>query len=55
VAARISAEAAGGEILVSSAVKEMIANPGDLKFEERHEVRLKGLDELYWLHRVVFD
>jgi adenylate cyclase len=55
VASRISAEAAGGAILVSSAVKEMIANPGDLKFEDRHEVRLKGLDDLYWLHRVIFD
>jgi eukaryotic-like serine/threonine-protein kinase len=55
VAARISAEAAGGEILVSSAVKEMIANPGDLKFEEGHEMRLKGLDDPYWLHRVVLN
>jgi class 3 adenylate cyclase len=42
LAARIAAQAAGGEILVSSALKER-CNDGELSFESGRDVELKGL------------
>jgi class 3 adenylate cyclase/tetratricopeptide (TPR) repeat protein len=42
LAARIAAQAAGGEILVSSVLKERL-NDGELSFESGRDVELKGL------------
>jgi len=43
LAARIAAEAAGGEILVSSLVKQLTDSAGDIPFKGEREVVLKGL------------
>jgi class 3 adenylate cyclase len=43
LAARIAGEAEGGEILVSSLLKELTESAGDIEFGERREVDLKGL------------
>ena len=44
VAARISAEATPGEVLVSATVKDLVAGSG-LGFEDRGERALKGVPE----------
>ena len=44
LAARIAAQAQGGEILVSSLVKQLAESRGDIRFDEGREVELKGLD-----------
>jgi len=43
MAARIAGQASGGEILVSSLLKELTASGGDIAFGEGREVELKGL------------
>ncbi len=43
LAARIANQARGGEILVSSLLKELTESAGDMKFVEGREVELKGL------------
>ena len=43
LAARIAGQATGGEILVSSLLKELTASGGDIEFGEGREVELKGL------------
>ena len=43
LAARISAKASGGQILVSSIMKELTESQGDLRFGDGREVELKGL------------
>jgi class 3 adenylate cyclase len=43
LAARIAGQAAGGEILVSSLLKELTESGGDIPFGEAREVELKGL------------
>ena len=43
MAARIAAQAQGGEILVSSLVKQLAESRGDIRFDEGQEVELKGL------------
>jgi len=47
VAARIAAEAHGGEILVSPLVRELTESAGEFTFEEGREVSLKGLSGRY--------
>ena len=42
LAARIAAQAAGGEILASSLLKELTESVGDLRFGAEREVALKG-------------
>jgi class 3 adenylate cyclase len=44
VAARIMSLAAGGEVLVSSTTRDLVAGSG-LELEDRGEHALKGLDE----------
>ena len=44
LASRISNEAHGGEILVSSLTKELTDSSGDLDFSDNREVVLKGLN-----------
>jgi len=43
LAARIAGQASGGEILVSSLLKELTASGGDIEFGEPRTVELKGL------------
>ena len=43
LASRIADEAQGGEILVSSLLKELTESAGDIRFGEGREVELKGL------------
>jgi predicted ATPase/class 3 adenylate cyclase len=45
LAARIAAQAKGGEILVSSLLKELTQSVGDLRFGKAREVALKGISE----------
>ncbi|MGH8913969.1 MAG: adenylate/guanylate cyclase domain-containing protein, partial [Acidimicrobiia bacterium] len=51
-AARISAAASAGEILVSSTTRQLVSG-GDLTFEERPGHELKGLAEIRTLYAVV--
>jgi class 3 adenylate cyclase len=51
LAARIAAEARGGEILVSDAVRR---NLGDMRTDELREAELKGLSGRHDLHRVAW-
>jgi len=52
VAARIANCAQGGEILVSSLLREIVESRGDLRFGPSRTVALKGLDESHTVHRV---
>jgi class 3 adenylate cyclase len=52
LAARIAAQAHGGEILVSSFLKELTEITGDLRFDAGREVELKGISERQRLHAV---
>jgi class 3 adenylate cyclase len=52
IGARIGALAAGGEVLVSSTVKELVAGSG-LTFEVRGEHALKGVPDRWRLYRAV--
>jgi class 3 adenylate cyclase len=55
LAARIAAQAEGGEVLVSSLLKELTESSGDIAFGEAREVELKGLSGSYRLHAVEWD
>jgi class 3 adenylate cyclase len=55
IASRIGARARGGEILVSSTLKELTENTGDLQFDEGREVELKGLAGSYRLYSALWD
>ena len=52
LAARIAAQARGGEILVSSPLKELTQSARDLRFGKPREVKLKGISETQQLHAV---
>ena len=52
LAARIAAEARGGEILVSSLLKELTESSGDVQFGDAREVSLKGLSGSHLVHAV---
>ncbi len=52
LAARIAAQAQGGEILASSLLKELTESTGDLRFGKAREVKLKGISETQQLHAV---
>lgn len=54
LAARIAGQAAGGEILVSSLVKEIVEARGEFTFEEPRSATLKGLGGTWLLHPVVW-
>ncbi len=51
IGARVAAEAAGGEVLVSSTVKDLVAGSG-LEFEDRGSHRLKGVPDEWRLFAV---
>ncbi len=52
LAARIAGQAAGGEILVSSLLKELTASGGDIKFSVGRALELKGLSGPYEVYGV---
>jgi class 3 adenylate cyclase len=52
LAARIAGQARGGEILVSSLLKQLTESTGDLHFDAGREVDLKGISEMQRLHAV---
>jgi class 3 adenylate cyclase len=52
VAARIAAQASGGEILASSVVKHLTESAGDIHFEQEREVELEGLASPQFVYRV---
>jgi len=52
LAARIANQARGGEILVSSLVREIVESGGDLAFGESRQVALHGLPGTFGLHPI---
>lgn len=52
IGARVMARADADEVLISSAVKELVADSG-IKFKDRGAHRLKGVPELWRLYRVL--
>ncbi|MBI4518716.1 MAG: zinc ribbon domain-containing protein [Deltaproteobacteria bacterium] len=52
LAARIAAQAQGGEVLVSALVKELTQSAGDIRFDGAREAALKGLSGTYTMHAV---
>ncbi len=52
LAARIAGQAQGGEILVSSLLKELTESGGDITFGDGREVELKGLSGLHQVFEV---
>jgi len=52
MASRIASRATGGEVLVSSLLRELVESSGDFQFEARRPVTLKGLSGRHRLHRV---
>ena len=55
MAARVANEAHGGEILVSSLVREIVETRGDLEFGEPRTVQLKGLPGAHLVHPLRWD
>ncbi len=55
LASRITGQATGGEILVSSLLKELTDRGGDIQFGEVQEVELKGLAEVNRVYSVAWD
>ena len=52
LASRIAAEAGGGQILVSSLLKELTESSGEFCFSPGREVTLKGLSRPQVVHEV---
>ena len=55
LASRIADQAKGGEILVSSLLKELTDSAGDIRFGEVQKVELKGLAGLNRVYSVEWD
>ena len=55
LASRIADQAQGGEILVSSLLKELTDSAGDIRFGEVQEVELKGLAGVNRVHQVFWE
>jgi len=55
MAARVAAEAAGGQILVSEPVRDALRDCDDVSFDEGREVQLKGFSGSYRLFAVEAD
>jgi eukaryotic-like serine/threonine-protein kinase len=55
LAARIAAQARGGEVLVSSLLKELTEAQADVRFGEPRELTLKGLSGTYRVHSVEWE
>ena len=54
IAARVANAAHGGEILVSSLVREIVEARGDLRFGDARTVELKGLGGSWTVHPIVW-
>ena len=54
LAARIAGQAKGGEILVSSLLKELAESGGDVRFGPRREIELNGLAGVHGVHAVTW-
>jgi class 3 adenylate cyclase/DNA-binding SARP family transcriptional activator len=54
LAARIANEAQGGQILISSVLKELTESAGEFKFDEGREAELKGLSGTHRLFEVLW-
>ena len=54
LAARIANEATGGEILVSSLVREIVDARGDIEFGSPRTVELKGISGAHTVHPVIW-
>ena len=52
-AVRIANEARGGEILVSSVVREIVESAGDIRFGDSRAVELTGLSGRHRLHPIL--
>jgi adenylate cyclase len=52
MAARVSTQAQGGEVLVSSLVREIVEPRGDVQFGASRSVDLKGLGGSHLVHPV---
>jgi adenylate cyclase len=52
MAARVAAQAVGGQILVSEPVRDALRDSDDIAFDEGHEVELKGFSGSYRLFAV---
>jgi adenylate cyclase len=52
MAARVAAQASGGEILVSEPVRDAVSDCEDLVFDDGREVELKGFSGSYRLFSV---
>jgi class 3 adenylate cyclase len=55
MAARVAAQAAGGQILVSQPVRDALDKCDDIHFDEGREVELKGFSGSYRLFAVDTD
>jgi class 3 adenylate cyclase len=55
LAARIAAQARGGEILVSAPLKELAEGASDVTFGDPRELGLKGLSGLHTVHPVEWE
>ncbi len=55
LASRIANQAQGGEILVSSLLKELTQSTGDIQFGEAREVEMKGLAGVTRVYQVVWE
>ena len=51
-AARVASHALGGEVLVSSVVRDLVAGGLDVTFLEEREVQLKGIEGFHRLFAV---
>ena len=54
LAARITEQARGGEIFVSSVLKELCDMTGEFRFGDAQEVELKGISQPRRIHRVLW-
>jgi pimeloyl-ACP methyl ester carboxylesterase/class 3 adenylate cyclase len=54
LAARVAAQATGGEILVSSVLKSLVESAGDVLFDEPRSAELKGLSGTHLMYPLVF-
>jgi class 3 adenylate cyclase/ketosteroid isomerase-like protein len=55
LASRITGHARGGEILVSSLLRDLVESAGDIRFDEGREVALKGLAGTHRVYAVRLD
>ena len=55
LASRIAGQARGGEILVSSLLRDLVETAGDFRFDEGREVSLKGLAGVHRIYAVSLD